>query len=385
MIRLTKGFDELGREEIMDSLQELRQLGQSIWLDYIRRDLITSGGLKRLIQEDGVSGITSNPTIFAKALSEDSDYDSVIAQILRESPELDSPALFEKIEIEDLRMAADALCSVYDQSNGDDGFVSIEVSPKIAYDPDQSVSEARRLWAEVARPNLMVKIPATHEGLPAIEQLISEGINVNVTLMFSVSQYAEVAEAYLRGIERAPDPKRVRSVASFFVSRVDTAVDKALEEVGTGEALELRGKTAIANAKLAYRRFRAVFSGARFEKLKAGGVHLQKPLWASTSTKNKAYSDVMYIEGLIGPDTINSMPPETLEAFRDHGRAKVTLGEGEDEAGQIVGKLVRMGIILKSIGQELTDEGVDKFAKSYDELIQALDKKRSVILQTLAA
>ncbi len=329
----------------MDSLQELRQLRQSIWLDYIRRDLITSGGLKRLIQEDGVSGITSNPTIFAKALSEDSDYDSVIAQILRESPELDSPALFEKIEIEDLRMAADALCSVYDQSNGDDGFVSIEVSPKIAYDPDQSVSEARRLWAEVARPNLMVKIPATHEGLPAIEQLISEGINVNVTLMFSVSQYAEVAEAYLRGIERAPDPKRVRSVASFFVSRVDTAVDKALEE----------------------------------------GVHLQKPLWASTSTKNKAYSDVMYIEGLIGPDTINSMPPETLEAFRDHGRAKVTLGEGEDEAGEIVGKLVRMGIILKSIGQELTDEGVDKFAKSYDELIQALDKKRSVIFQTLAA
>jgi len=367
----------------MDSLQELRQLGQSIWLDYIRRDLITSGGLKRSIQEDGVSGITSNPTIFAKALSEDSDYDSVIAQILRESPELDSPALFEKIEIEDLRMAADALCSVYDQSNGDDGFVSIEVSPKIAYDPDQSVSEARRLWAEVARPNLMVKIPATHEGLPAIEQLISEGINVNVTLMFSVSQYAAVAEAYLRGIERAPDPKRVRSVASFFVSRVDTAVDKALEEVGTGEALELRGKTGIANAKLAYRRFRAVFSGPRFETLKSRGVHLQKPLWAST--KNKAYSDVMYIEGLIGPDTINSMPPETLEAFRDHGRAKVTLGEGEDEAGEIVGKLVRMGIILKSIGQELTDEGVDKFAKSYDELIQALDKKRSVILQTLAA
>jgi transaldolase len=378
-------FDELGREEVMDSLHELRQLGQSIWLDYIRRDLITSGGLKRLIQEDGLSGITSNPTIFAKALSEDSDYDSVIAQILRESPELDSRALFEKIEIEDLRMAADAFRPVYDQSNGDDGFVSIEVSPKIAYDTDQSVSEARRLWAEVARPNLMVKIPATYEGLPAIEQLISEGINVNVTLMFSVSQYAQVAEAYLRGIQRAADPVRVRSVASFFVSRVDTAVDKALEEIGTREALELRGKTAIANAKLAYRRFRAVFSGQRFENLRSRGAHLQKPLWASTSTKNKAYSDVMYIESLIGPDTINSVPPETLEAFRDHGRARVTLAEGEDEAGEIVGNLVRMGIILKSIGQELTDEGVDKFAKSYDELIQALDKKRSAILQTLAA
>ncbi len=338
-----------------------------------------------MIEEDSVSGITSNPTIFAKAICEDSDYDSVIEQILRESPELDSPALFEKIEIEDLRMAADALRPVYDQTDGDDGFVSIEVSPKIAYDTDQSISEARRLRAEVARPNLMVKIPATYEGFPAIEQLISEGINVNVTLMFSVSQYAQVAEAYLQGIERAPDPARVRSVASFFVSRVDTAVDKALEEVGTQEALELRGKTAIANAKLAYRRFRAAFSGPRFERLKARGVHLQKPLWASTSTKNKAYSDVVYVDGLIGPDTINSMPPETLEAFRDHGRAKVTLGEGEDEAGEIVGKLVRMGIILKSIGQELTDEGVDKFAKSYDELIQTLDKKRSVILQTLAA
>ncbi len=368
----------------MNSLQELRRLGQSIWLDYIRRDLITSGELKRLIQEDGLRGITSNPTIFAKAISEDSDYDSVIAQILRESPEVDLPALFEKIEIEDLRMAADELRPVYDQTNGDDGFVSVEVSPRIGYDTDQSISEARRLWAEIARPNLMVKIPATYEGLPAIEQLISEGINVNVTLMFSVSQYAQVAEAYLRGIERASDPGKVISVASFFVSRVDTAVDKALEEVGTEEALELRGKTAIANAKLAYRRFRAVFSGPRFGKLKAHGVHLQKPLWASTSTKNKAYSDVMYVEGLIGPDTINSMPPETLEAFRDHGRARVALGEGKDDA-EIVGKLARVGIILKSIGQELTDEGVDKFAKSYDELIRALGKKRNAILQTLAA
>jgi len=369
----------------MNSLQELRRFGQSIWLDYIRRDLITSGRLKRLIEEDGVRGITSNPTIFAKAISEDSDYDSAIEHILRESPELGSPALFEKIEIEDLRMAADALRPVYDQTSGDDGFVSIEVSPRIAYDTDQSVSEARRLWAEVARPNLMVKIPATYEGLPAIEQLISEGINVNITLMFSVSQYAQVAEAYLRGIERAADPRRVRSVASFFVSRVDTAVDKALDEVGTREALELRGKTALANAKLAYRRFRAVFSSARFETLKARGIHLQKPLWASTSTKNKAYTDVMYVEGLIGSDTINSMPPETLEAFRDHGRPRVALGAGEDEAEEIVGKLARMGIILKSIGQELTDEGVDKFAKSYDELIQALDKKRGAILQTLAA
>src|SRR6266404_6793537 len=369
----------------MNSLQELRRLGQSIWLDYIRRDLITSGRLKRLIEEDGVHGITSNPTIFANAISEDSDYDSAIEQILRESPELGSPALFEKIEIEDLRMAADALRPVYDQTNGDDGFVSIEVSPRIAYDTDQSVSEARRLWADVARPNLMVKIPATYEGLPAVEQLISEGINVNVTLMFSVSQYEDVAEAYLNGIERNPEPRNVASVASFFVSRVDTAVDRALEEVDSEPALALRGKAGIANAKLAYRRFREIFSGRRFQELKnEKGARLQRPLWASTSTKNKTYSDVMYVEGLIGPDTINSMPPETLEAFRDHGRAQVALLEGQAEAEEVVGRLEAMEINLRSIGAELTEQGVEKFEKSYDELIHALEKKRAALLASAA-
>src|SRR6266705_5002434 len=303
----------------VNSLRQLEQLGQSVWLDYIRRDLITSGKLKRLIEEDGLSGITSNPTIFSKALSGDSEYDSAIQDILRDSPDVDSRELFESIEVEDLQMAADELRPVYDRTDGDDGFVSIEVSPHLAYDAAQSISEARRLWAEVRRPNLMVKIPATSEGLPAIEQLVSEGINVNITLMFSVSQYDDVAQAYLRGIERAPDARKVTSVASFFVSRVDTAVDRALDEVGTKEALALRGKAGIANAKLAYRRFREVFSGPQFEKLKKKGVRIQKPLWASTGTKNKAYSDVMYIEGLIGSDTINSIPPETLEAFREHG------------------------------------------------------------------
>ncbi len=288
----------------MNSLRQLEQLGQSIWLDYIRRDLITSGKLQKLIEEDGLSGITSNPTIFAKALSGDSEYDSVIQRGLKTTPGLESSALFELIEVEDLQMAADLFRPVYERTNGNDGFVSIEVSPHLAYDANASIAEARRLWAEVDRPNLMVKIPATCEGLPAIEQLTSEGINVNITLMFAVSQYEDVAHAYLRGIERAPDPRKVTSVASFFVSRVDTAVDRALDEVGTKEALELRGKAGI---------------------------------------------------------------------------AKMALGQDEDGAEEIVGKLLGMEINLKSIGQELTDEGVDKFAKSYDELIQALDQKRGVL------
>jgi len=366
----------------MNPLQELRQLGQSIWLDYIRRDLITSGKLQRLIGEDGLSGITSNPTIFSKALAGDSEYDSAIRAILRDSPDLASPEIFEKIEAEDLRMAADALRPIYDQSDGNDGFVSIEVSPHLAYD---TIAEARRLWAEVDRKNLMVKIPATPEGIPAIEHLLAEGINVNITLMFSLRQYESVAEAYLRGVERTPDPQRVTSVASFFVSRVDTAVDRALEEIGTPEALALRGKAGIANAKLAYRRFREIFFGPEFEKLKKRGVRIQKPLWASTSTKNKVYSDVMYIEGLAGPDTINSVPPETLEAFRDHGRVRNAFEEDDTGAGDVIGQLVSMGISLSLIGQELTDEGVEKFIQSYDELIEAIDKKRASLARTEAA
>jgi transaldolase len=370
--------------EGMNRLRQLEQFGQSIWLDYIRRDLITSGKLQRMVEEDGLSGITSNPTIFANAIAGDSEYDSVISLILRSQPDLPSPPLFERIEVEDLRMAADVLRPVYDRTDGNDGFVSIEVSPHLAYDTSGSISEARRLWAEAARPNLMVKIPATPEGIPAIEQLISEGINVNITLMFSVSQYEDVAEAYLRGMERCEEPHKVTSVASFFVSRVDTAVDQALEEIGTPEALALRGKAGIANAKLAYRRFRELFHGPRFEKFKSRGVRIQKPLWASTSTKNKAYSDVMYVEALIGPDTINSMPPETLEAFRDHGRARVTLLEGQAEAEEVAGRLEAMEINLRSIGAELTEQGVEKFEKSYDELVRALEKKRATLLASAA-
>jgi transaldolase len=374
-------FRSIGKAKVrlMNSLRQLTELGQSVWLDYIRRDLITSGQLKRLIEEDGVSGITSNPTIFEKALSSGRDYDTAIESILSHSPDLDSVRLYESIEVKDVQMAADALAAVYDRSRGNDGFVSIEVSPHVAYNTARSISEARRLWAEVNRKNLMVKIPATGEGLPAIEQLLRDGINVNITLLFSVSQYEAVAQTYLRAMEHNHQPQAVTSVASFFVSRVDTAVDRALEEIGTPEALALRGKAGIANARLAYKRFRQIFLGPQFERLKARGVRIQKPLWASTSTKNKAYSDVMYIEGLAGPHTIDSMPPATLQAFRDHGKSRLALGESEDDAKDVVGSLVGMAINLSSVGLELTEEGVDKFMAGYDHAIQALEQKRATL------
>ncbi len=369
----------------MNPLQQLRDLGQSIWLDYIRRDLITSGELARMVEEDGITGITSNPTIFVHALAGGELYDESIRKPLSTSPQLNSGTLFERIEVEDLQMAADVLRPVYDRTGGMDGFVSIEVSPFLAYDTEETIAEARRLWSEVDRQNLMVKVPATAEGFPAIEALTAEGINVNITLMFSVAQYTKVAHAYFHGIERNVQPEKVTSVASFFVSRVDTAVDRALEEIGTEEALALRGKAAIANAILAYRAFRMIFSGDEFQKLQSRGVHLQKPLWASTGTKNKGYSDVKYVESLIGPDTINSVPPETLNAFREHGRARITLGQNDEEAEEVQGRLLALEINLRSIGQELTDQGVDKFKGSYDELIAALDKKRTFLTQTRAA
>jgi transaldolase len=369
----------------MNPLQEVEALGQSIWLDYMRRDLITTGKLQQMIDEDGISGITSNPTIFEKAISAGSDYDSAIQKILNASPEIDSATLFEQLEVEDIRMAADVLRPTYDRTKGADGFVSIEVNPHLAYDTTGSVAEAQRLWSEVDRPNVMVKIPATVEGLPAIEQLITNGINVNVTLMFSVSQYNDVSRAYLKGIERTRDPEEVCSVASFFVSRVDTAVDKALEEIGTSQALALRGKCGIANARLAYFRFREVFFGNEVNKPEGKKVRLQRPLWASTSTKNKSYSDVLYIESLIGKDTINSVPPETLQAFRDHGHAITALPGNESEAEEVIGRLQALEINMRSVGMELTEEGVEKFETSYDNLIASLDQKRRMLQHKSAA
>lgn len=364
-------------------LRELHELGQAIWLDYIRRSLITSGGLKRLVDEDGLSGITSNPTIFDKAIAGSTDYDDTLRRVLAKDPKAEPMALFDILEIEDIQAAADVLRPVFDSTRGADGFVSIEVSPKIAHDTAESISEARRLWKAVNRPNLMVKIPATREGIPAIFTCISEGININITLMFSLEHYEAVANAYISGLERAKDPARVSSVASFFVSRVDTAVDAMLEKMGTPEALALRGKIAVANAKLAYKRFREVFSGDRWEKLARRGARVQRPLWASTGTKNPAYSDVLYVEELIGPDTINTMPPATMNAFRDHGRVRgETISENVAEAEASIAKLAKLGIDLHQVTEKIQEDGVVAFIESLDKLLETLEEKRCVILQS---
>lgn len=365
--------------------KQLQDLGQSVWLDYIRRDWIHGGELKRLMDEDGVRGLTSNPSIFEKAITETRLYDDQIQNVLASEPEVSNAALFEQLEIQDIRDAAQVLRPVYDVTGGRDGFASIEVNPHLAFDPQASVTEAWRLWEEVGQPNVMVKIPATPQGMEAIEELTAEGMNVNVTLIFSVAQYESVAAAYLKGLKRNPDPSKISSVASFFVSRVDTAVDKALDEINTPETAALKGKIGVFNARLAYRCFRQIFLGSGFDEFRNRGARLQRPLWASTGTKNKNYSDVLYVEELIGPDTINSIPPATLQAFRDHGRAHATLLTGEEEAEDAVGILERHEINLQSIGQSLLAEGVEKFSKSYDKLLGALDQKRKMLVGKTAA
>ncbi len=364
-----------------NSLRQLHELGQSVWLDYIRRDLITGGGLKKLIEEDYLCGVTSNPTIFDKAIEGTSFYDDSLRRLLHRNPQTPASELFEKLEVEDIQAAADVFRPAYERSEGRDGFVSIEVSPLLAGDTPASVAEARRLWREVARPNLMVKVPATRAGIPAIAALTAEGVNVNITLMFSLAHYETVANAFLSGLERAPDPRRIASVASFFVSRVDTPVDKALEALGTPEALALRGRIAIANAKLAYHRYQQIFSSDRWRKLAPRGARVQRCLWASTGTKNRAYSDVVYVESLIGPDTITTMPPETLDAFRDHGRVRPTLTEELEEARAQVAGLARLGIDLDQITEKLQADGVAAFAASLDQLLTTLENKRHKLLE----
>ena len=361
----------------MNPLLELRQLGQSVWLDYIRRSFVTGGDLKRLVQQDGLAGVTSNPTIFEKAIAGSSDYDDRLRQVLSRQPHADSRTVFEALALEDIRMAAGVLYEVFERTEGQDGFVSFEVAPEFARDTERTVAEARRLWAALGRPNVMIKVPATPEGIPAIEELIAEGININITLMFSLAHYEAVAQAYIRGLERCSSPARVASVASFFVSRVDTMVDKELERIGTPEALALRGKAAIANSKIVYRRFQEVFNGAQFAALRARGCHVQRPLWASTSTKNPAYRDVVYVEELVGMDTVNTLPPATLDAFRDHGDVRgATVAEDLDEARTVLHGLKRLGIDLEAITTQLQVDGVSSFAKSYDDLLAALDSKR---------
>ncbi len=364
----------------MNPLKELNRHGQSVWLDYIRRSLVTGGELERLIEEDGLRGVTSNPTIFQKAIAGSSDYDDKLRELIDADPHSEARTLFEQLTHEDIQMAADILRRVFDETDGADGFVSIELSPDLAHDSKGSAQEARRIWKEINRPNIMIKVPATPEGIPVIETLISEGINVNITLMFSLSHYEAVAHSYLKGIQKCSDPRKVASVASFFVSRVDKMVDKVLEDVGTPEALELRGKVAIANAKIAYKRFKEVFSGESWEKLAKKGARVQRPLWASTGTKNPSYSDILYVEELIGPDTVNTMPPATMKAFRDHGKVHTTIEEGWEDAEGMLDRLGELGVDLDAVTQRLQTEGVEFFGESFDSLLSTLEEKRHVLL-----
>jgi transaldolase / glucose-6-phosphate isomerase len=377
----------------MNPVKELEQHGQSIWLDFLARGFVARGELKKLIDADGVKGVTSNPSIFEKAIGSSDEYDGAIGNALKKG---DRPIadLFEDLAIEDIQRAADVLRPVYDSLKGGDGFVSLEVSPYLAMDTHGTIAEARRLWKDVHRKNLMVKVPATAEGLPAIERLIGEGISINITLLFSQKVYMEVAEAYLAGLEKfvagGGDPSHVASVASFFVSRIDTAVDKQLDEriarandPSEKERLAaLKGKVAIANAKLAYQEYKRLFAGARWEKLAAKGARPQRLLWASTGTKNKEYSDVLYVEELIGPDTVNTVPPATLDAFRDHGKPRDSLEEDVEEAKHILAELERSGISLDAITAELVRDGVTLFADAADKLYGAVAHKRATVLGT---
>ncbi|MEK9278318.1 MULTISPECIES: bifunctional transaldolase/phosoglucose isomerase [unclassified Bradyrhizobium] len=375
----------------MNPVKELEKHGQAVWLDFLARGFIAKGDLKRLIDTDGLKGVTSNPSIFEKAIGSSDEYDASIGKALKRGDRTVTE-LFETVAVEDIRSAADVLRPVYDSLKGHDGYVSLEVSPYLAMDTAATVAEARRLWKDVDRKNLMVKVPATPEGLPAIRQLTSEGLSINITLLFSKAVYLEVAEAYLAGLEKyvadGGDPSHVASVASFFVSRIDTMVDKQLDEKiarandpSEKERLAaLKGKVAIANAKLAYQDYKRLFSGPRWEKLAAKGAKPQRMLWASTGTKNKEYSDVLYVEGLIGPNTINTMPPATLEAFRDHGKLRDTLEENVDEAKAVLEELERSGISLDAITEELVKDGVKQFADAADKLYGAVAHKRATVL-----
>ena len=358
----------------MTKLQDLyRTQQQSPWLDNLKRGWITSGELARWV-DNGVRGITSNPSIFQKAIEGNVDYDAQLQSLVRAGTSIDDT--YWDLVIADIRDALAILRPVYDESDGVDGFVSIEVAPGIARDTEATVEAARHLHAVIDEPNLYVKIPGTAEGVPAIRQMISEGHSINVTLLFSVERYSDVIEAYLSGLEACEgDLSHVESVASFFVSRVDTEVDHRLEQVGTDEALALRGKAAVANAKLAYALFAERFSGPRWDALAARGARVQRPLWASTSTKNPAYPDTLYVDHLIGPDTVNTLPDATIEAFEDHGTLARTVDQGVDEARADLEALASLGIDIEDVAKVLEDEGVAAFSKSFDELIGSLQTK----------
>ena len=366
-------------------LKRLETLGQSIWLDYIRRDLIASGQLRRLIEEDGLRGMTSNPSIFEKAIAESHIYDDDIRDIALKKK--DVKAIYEALSQRDVQSAADEFRSVYENTGGKDGYVSLEVNPHLANDTKGTIEEARRLWAALDRPNVFIKVPATADGLPAIQQLISEGININVTLLFGLPRYRQVAQAYIAGIEarivQGKPVEHVASVASFFVSRIDTLVDSLLEKLiaqggpKTDIAKKVRGQVAVASAKMAYQIYREIFGNNRFKKLADKGARVQRLLWASTGTKNPDYSDVKYVESLIGPDTVNTVPLETIDAYRDHGDPKSRLEQDVKEANWVTAQLPELGVDIDKVTQQLEDEGVKKFDEPFDKLMETLTKKSS--------
>ncbi len=363
----------------MSKFNEIHAAGTSVWFDFIRRDLLEDGGLAGLVAE-GIRGVTSNPSIFQKAIADSTEYDDDIRVALEAKPDCSVNDLYESFAIEDIRAAADILRGVYDDSDGADGFVSLEVSPLLASDTEATVTEARRLWAAVDRPNVLIKVPATAEGVPAIETLIGEGINVNVTLIFSLAHYESIARAYIRGLESADDPSRIASVASFFVSRVDTLTDGRLTEIGTDEALGLRGKAGIANSKQAYRLYEELFGEESFGHLAERGARPQRLLWASTGTKNPDYSDVLYMEGLIGPNTVNTAPPATIDAFRDHGTIPgATLLEDWDEADADIDGLAEAGVDFNEVTATLQEDGVEAFAAAFRSLMETLEEKAGLV------
>ena len=376
-------------------LTVLHEYGQSVWLDYMRRSFITSGELQRLIREDGLQGVTSNPAIFEKAIAGSADYQDLLAAA--ESQRLDAGALYEKIAVRDIQDAADLLRPVYEQTRRRDGYVSLEVSPLLAHDTRGTIAEARRLWTAVGRDNLMVKVPATPAGIPAIKELIHEGLNVNVTLLFSQAVYEQVATAYIAGLEeraaQGGDVSHVASVASFFISRIDTAVDDVITAKlkTTSDANEqallrsLLGKVAIANARMTYQRYQDLFRGPRWQALAHQGAQTQRLLWASTSTKNPNYRDVRYVEELIGPDTVNTLPPATFDAFRDHGRPRASLTENLAEAADTLKRLSQVGISMQDITDALLADGVRQFAEAFDKVLQATTRKEKASIQQALA
>ena len=372
----------------VNPLKALLEFGQSPWMDYIRRDLLTSGGLQKMIQEDGLMGMTSNPTIFEKAITGSKDYSDIV-----DSPEaknLDAKGVYEKIAIRDVQDATDIFKPVYQQTKRRDGYVSLEVSPLLANDTKATIDEARRLWKSVGRENVMIKVPGTTEGLPAIRTLLEEGININITLLFAQWVYEDVAEAFLQALEarvkKGQDISHIASVASFFVSRIDTLIDSQIDAKLKTETeanrrtllTNLQGKVAIANAKLTYHKYHEIYGGPRWKALAAKGAQTQRLLWASTSTKNPKYRDVMYVEDLIGADTVDTIPPATFDAFRDHGRVRPSLTENLDDAAKTMLALEKVGISMKEVTDKLVVDGVKLFADAFKQLLEATGKTAGV-------